>query len=178
MDLDAIRLDHDVDDSDSRIEMPLMTTSMPCPSSACGAEVGVLGTPCASATFTAAEGLCSGPTLLSRHSAGDKPATTLTLRNIPESYDQAMLLELLDSEGFSGQYHHVSLFGSVHKYAFVPFTSIASAVQAHAHFTGFRDWKNAVADNVCAVHWTKPLSARDAKDVINKCKKFQMAHAF
>jgi hypothetical protein len=87
-----------------------------------------------------------------------------------------MFMELLDSEGFSGQYDRVSLFGAVNQYAFVNFTNCATAIKAHLHFAGFREWAMDVSsEEVCEVHWTKPFSPTETKHMISRCKRAEVA---
>jgi hypothetical protein len=87
--------------------------------------------------------------------------TTLMLRNIPNSYSRNMLLELLDKEGFSGDYDLVYVpvdFGRLAGlgYAFVNLTTNDAAERARQTFQGFNRWNN-TSQKVCEVSWSGPL---------------------
>lgn len=86
--------------------------------------------------------------------------TTIMLRNLPLNYTRAMLLDLLDSEGFTGRYDFLYLptnfetslgFG----YAFVNFSSEDDAELARQHFQGFNKWTTA-GEEVCETSWSDP----------------------
>merc|ERR1712159_580188 len=72
--------------------------------------------------------------------------TTVMLRNIPNNYNREMVLELLNSEGFQGDYDFVSLPMDFHRmaglgYAFVNLVNPDAAERVKAHFEGFSGWK-------------------------------------
>jgi hypothetical protein len=92
--------------------------------------------------------------------------TTLMLRNIPNSYSRDMLVELLDTEGFSGHYDLVNVPVDFSRlaglgYSFVNFTSNEAAEKARQTFQGFAGWKNA-SRKVCEVSWSGPLQGLSA----------------
>eukprot|EP00931_Biecheleriopsis_adriatica_P008164 TRINITY_DN10938_c0_g1_i1.p1 TRINITY_DN10938_c0_g1~~TRINITY_DN10938_c0_g1_i1.p1 ORF type:complete len:309 (-),score=63.15 TRINITY_DN10938_c0_g1_i1:238-1164(-) len=84
--------------------------------------------------------------------------TTVMLRNVPADYSRAMLMELLDVEGFTGTYDFLYLpiqfasnkgFG----YAFINFVDSAVTVSFWAHFQGFSRW-GVDTDRVAEVTWS------------------------
>jgi len=92
--------------------------------------------------------------------------TTLMFRNLPNSYNRAALLTMLDSEGFRGQYSFVYLptdfnnfagFG----YAFVGFETHACAELAKRHFQGFTKWK-VPSQKTCDVAWSGEVQGNKA----------------
>merc|ERR1719183_2274407 len=73
------------------------------------------------------------------------PLTTVMLRNLPNRYTRAMLLELLDEEGFAGRYNFVYLPIDFKThcglgYAFVDLHEPEVAEQLRQHFEGFSRW--------------------------------------
>lgn len=87
--------------------------------------------------------------------------TTIMFRNLPFEYTRDMLVELLDEEGFGGQYDFVYLpidfnrcasFG----YAFTNFVSHDIARQARAHFEGFHNW-SVDSTQICESRWNEPV---------------------
>jgi len=92
--------------------------------------------------------------------------TTAMMRNIPNNYTRTMLLELIDSEGFSGQYDLVYLPMDFKNnvglgYSFVNLVDTETAKRFQRHFSGFRDWK-AQSDKVCEVTWSGAIQGIDA----------------
>lgn len=92
--------------------------------------------------------------------------TTLMLRNLPNSYNRAALLTMLDSEGFQGKYSFVYLptdfnnfagFG----YAFVGLETHACAEAAKRHFQGFAKWK-VPSQKTCDVAWSGEVQGNKA----------------
>jgi len=96
---------------------------------------------------------------------GEKPRrqkadarTTLMLRNLPNSYSRAMFLEMLDEEGFAGDYDFVYVpidfsRGCGLGYAFVNLARPADVPRFRAHFDGFSGWKLRTS-KVCQVTWS------------------------
>mmetsp|Transcript_106466 Transcript_106466/g.301086 ORF Transcript_106466/g.301086 Transcript_106466/m.301086 type:complete len:283 (+) Transcript_106466:146-994(+) len=100
----------------------------------------------------------------SRSEASDADAeeearrTTVMLRNLPEAYNRAMLLEMLDAQGFERCYDFVYLpidFGSRSSfgYAFVNLATPEDACRFMSHFQGFSHWA-VPSDKVAAVNWS------------------------
>lgn len=87
--------------------------------------------------------------------------TTVMMRNIPNNYTRAMLLDLIDSEGFKGQYNlvylpidfknHVGL-----GYSFINLLDSEIAKSFQERFSGFQQW-TAQSDKVCEVTWSDAL---------------------
>jgi hypothetical protein len=84
--------------------------------------------------------------------------TTIMMRNIPNNYTRTMLLELIDAEGFKGQYDLVYIpidfnsdagFG----YAFINLLHPEVAEKLRAHFQSFSGWST-TSDKVCDVMWS------------------------
>lgn len=74
-----------------------------------------------------------------------EPRTTVMLRNMPNNYSRDMLLELLDSEGFSGQYDFLYLpidfqTKACLGYAFINLVSAAAAMRFWRTFDGYTKW--------------------------------------
>jgi len=87
-------------------------------------------------------------------------STTVMLRNLPNNYSRAMLLKLLDGEGFGGQYDFVYLpmdFKSHASlgYAFVNLLSSETAARLWEAFEGFNRWV-VPSQKVCSVSWSRP----------------------
>merc|ERR1719265_965260 len=115
-------------------------------------------------TASAAGYGCAGSMDIQVHDNDDR--TTLMLRNLPNSYNRAALLTMLDSEGFRGQYCFVYLptdfnnfagFG----YAFVGFETHACAELAKRHFQGFTKWK-VPSQKTCDVAWSGEVQGNKA----------------
>lgn len=86
--------------------------------------------------------------------------TTVMLRNLPNRYTRAMLLEMLDEEGFAGKYDFVYLpiDFKTHNglgYAFVDLSLPEHAERLRTHFTGFSRWCMQ-SDKICTVSWSHP----------------------
>jgi len=80
------------------------------------------------------------------------------LRNLPNDYTRAMLLDLLHVEGFEGTFDFLYLpidFRSKSGlgYAFINFSTTERAQQFCRHFTGFNRW-TVGSDKVCEVSWS------------------------
>jgi hypothetical protein len=84
--------------------------------------------------------------------------TTVMMRNIPINYTRTMLLQLIDSEGFKGQYDLVYIpidfnSGAGFGYAFVNMIHPEVAEKFRAHFQGYSGW-TAASEKVCEVIWS------------------------
>jgi hypothetical protein len=92
--------------------------------------------------------------------------TSVMMRNIPNNYTRAMLLELINRHGFGLTYDFVYLPIDFAKkvglgYAFINFIDHESAEQFRVCFSGFRGW-TAVSEKVCQVMWSDVIQGRDA----------------
>jgi len=119
---------------------------------------------------------CAGSTDIHVHDTDDR--ATLMFRNLPNSYNRAALLSMLDSEGFRGQYSFVYLptdfnnfagFG----YAFVGFEAHACAEVAKRHFQGFTKWK-VPSQKTCDVAWSGEVQGNKA--YIDKYRNSPVMH--
>jgi len=84
--------------------------------------------------------------------------TTVMLRNIPNNYTRAMLLELLDSQGLIGRYDFVYLPFDFKTeaglgFAFVNLLTPEDAELCKVHLTGFRSWA-IPSGKICEVGWS------------------------
>mmetsp|Transcript_50754 Transcript_50754/g.91128 ORF Transcript_50754/g.91128 Transcript_50754/m.91128 type:complete len:233 (-) Transcript_50754:185-883(-) len=84
--------------------------------------------------------------------------TTVMLRNVPSTYTRAMLMNLLDTEGFAGTYDFLYLpihfsSNSGFGYAFINFVNTEVTVQFWAHFDNFTRW-GIESDKVAEVTWS------------------------
>jgi len=87
-------------------------------------------------------------------------ATTVMLRNLPNNYSRAMLMEMLDTEGFLGQYNFFYLpidfkSGASLGYAFVNLVSSEVVQRFWATFNGFSRWV-LPSHKICEVAWSAP----------------------
>jgi hypothetical protein len=94
------------------------------------------------------------------------PCTTVMLRNLPNNYSRTMLLKLIDSEGFAGQYDFIYLpmdFKSLASlgYAFVNLLTPELATRFFEAFEGFHRWV-VPSQKVCSVNWSHPYQGLDA----------------
>jgi len=92
--------------------------------------------------------------------------TTVMLRNLPNNYSRAMLLDLIDSEGFAKLYDFIYLpidFKSRASlgYAFVNFSSPSVAQKFRSRFHGFSNWI-LPSRKVCIVNWSGPHQGLEA----------------
>jgi hypothetical protein len=92
--------------------------------------------------------------------------TTVMLRNMPNNYTRDMLLDLVNSMGFSGCYDFAYLpvdFKSQAGlgYAFINFISTAEAQRCFECFEGFSEWK-VPSEKVCTVTWGSPYQGLEA----------------
>lgn len=87
--------------------------------------------------------------------------TTVMLRNMPNNYTRAMLLALLDEEGFAGKYDFLYIPFDFSRraglgYAFINLVDAASAQRFWRTFNGFSRWVIPTA-KVSTVSWSDPL---------------------
>lgn len=92
--------------------------------------------------------------------------TTVMLRNLPNNYSRAMLLKLIDTEGFGGQYDFIYLpmdFKSHASlgYAFVNLVDSEEATRFFETFEGFHRWV-VPSQKVCSVNWSHPYQGLEA----------------
>jgi hypothetical protein len=92
--------------------------------------------------------------------------TTVMLRNLPNNYSRAMLLDLIDSEGFAKLYDFIYLpidFKSRASlgYAFVNMTNHEAAKCFRDTFDGFSNWI-LPSRKVCGVNWSGPHQGLEA----------------
>jgi len=97
---------------------------------------------------------------------GQEWRTTVMLRNMPNNYTRDMLLELVNSMGFTGCYDFAYLpvdFKSQAGlgYAFINFVSTAEAQRCFDCFEGFSGWK-VPSEKVCTVTWGSPYQGLEA----------------
>jgi len=138
--------------------------------------------------FQATQQVCGSQSQLAVPWQGEQTAgrTTLMLRNIPNDYTRAMLLELLDCKDLAGKYDFVYLPIDFDRmsglgYAFVNFVSHADAEFAKLQLHGFCQW-SVQSPKICEVRWGEPLQGLDAhieryrsspvmhRDVPDQCK--------
>jgi hypothetical protein len=86
--------------------------------------------------------------------------TTVMLRELPTGFTRAMMIELIESEGFSCRFDFVYVpvdfsTGLGLGYGFVNLVSSADATKFFQHFVGFSKW-NIASDAVCKVTWGEP----------------------
>lgn len=100
----------------------------------------------------------------------DAPApdarTTVMLRNLPNNYTRAMVLAMLNDEGFAGRYNFLYLpidFKSraCLGYAFVNLVDAKSTAAFWATFDGFSKWM-LPSRKVCTVSWSGPHQGLEA----------------
>lgn len=92
--------------------------------------------------------------------------TTVMLRNMPNNYTRDMLLDLVNSMGFTGCYDFAYLpvdFKSQAGlgYAFINFVSTAEAQRCFECFEGFSEWR-VPSEKVCTVTWGSPYQGLEA----------------
>jgi len=93
--------------------------------------------------------------------------TTVMLRNIPNKYNRATLLELLDKEGFAACYDFFYLPMDLKRntnlgYLFLNLVTAEEANRFHDYFNGFCGW-NSVSQKVGEVGWGEPLQGLKAQ---------------
>merc|ERR1712185_366356 len=92
--------------------------------------------------------------------------TSVMMRNLPNNFTRQMLLELLETEGFTGCFDFVYLpidfhSGSGLGYAFLNLATPDAAEAFRAHFTGFNKWRMA-SDKICQVTWSDSIQGLQA----------------
>lgn len=85
--------------------------------------------------------------------------TTVIMQKLPVVFSRAMLVELLDAEGFEGSYDFIYMpigFKSLVAvgYAFINFVSNEEAERFQAKFQGFSQWPVS-SENICEVKWSE-----------------------
>jgi hypothetical protein len=94
-------------------------------------------------------------------------ATTVAMRNVPNDYTRAMLLDLLDKQGFSGLYDFLYLPIDFERqsincgFSIINFVNPGVAQRFRAHFSEFSGW-SVQCDKVCEVTWSEKLQGLDA----------------
>jgi len=86
------------------------------------------------------------------------PQTTVMLRHLPNNYTRDMLLQILDSHGFSGCYDLVYMPTDFSSnvglgYAFINLTSHGEASRFWSQIQGFSNWEVA-SKKVCEIGWS------------------------
>lgn len=99
------------------------------------------------------------PAPAKQHGA-DLSRTTVMLRNMPNNQTRRMLLDLLDREGFQGQFDFLYLPMDFERkaslgYAFINVVSHQVALRLQATFDGFTAW-SVPSRKVCGVGWSQP----------------------
>merc|ERR1719247_3603749 len=98
--------------------------------------------------------------------SGEEWRTTVMLRNMPNNYTRDMLLELVDTMGFTCCYDFAYLpvdFKSQAGlgYAFINFVTSIEAQRCFECFEGFSGWK-VPSEKVCTVTWGSPYQGLEA----------------
>lgn len=93
-------------------------------------------------------------------SSAETRKTTVMMRNMPNNYTRSMVIELIDSEGFSGQYDFVYLPMDFQShaclgYAFVNFVNHQITQRFWRAFDGFSAWRMP-SRKVCSLSWSGP----------------------
>jgi hypothetical protein len=94
------------------------------------------------------------------------PRTTIMMRNIPNNYNRANLLELLNKCGFDKScdliYLPIDFQTEVGLgYAFINLVSETEVTRFKDHFQGFTEWSVA-SQKVCEISWSNPLQGLQA----------------
>jgi len=92
--------------------------------------------------------------------------TSLMMRNLPNCYTRAMLLDLLKAEGFAGSFDFIYLPIDFRRglglgYAFINFVSTSVADSFMQRFSGFTQW-HTPSDKVCEVTCSDTLHGTEA----------------
>jgi len=129
--------------------------------------VGMLETKKCMADRHAAEGaILPRPVKAAAELHSGEARTTVMLRNMPNNYSRKMLVELMDSEGFAGQYDFVYLpidfeTKACLGYAFINMVDSASAMRFWQVFDGFCRW-SIPSRKVSGVSWSGPHQGLEA----------------
>lgn len=104
--------------------------------------------------------------------------TTVMLRNLPREYSRDMLVNLLDSRGFSAKYDFVYMpIDFVRKaslgYAFVNLISANTVSDFWTAFEGFKEW-NMASLKVCKVSWSDPHQGLE--EHVNRYRNSPLLH--
>lgn len=115
----------------------------------------------------------------SQNQQPSKSKTTVMVRNIPNNCTRDMLLELIDSEGFSGQYDFFYLPMDFSRranlgYAFVNLVNPQATSSFWKAFDGFSRWTMPTA-KVCEIGWSGPHQGLAAH--IERYKNSPVMHA-
>lgn len=99
-----------------------------------------------------------GRSVLTLQGRFSQAPTTVMMRNLPYCYTRQMLIDLLDSKGFSGKYDFLYLpfdfeSGCHVGYAHVNMTTSEHAVVFMEVFNGFNDWTPTRDNKICVVSW-------------------------
>lgn len=105
--------------------------------------------------------------------------TTLMLRNLPSSFSQKRLLDVLNATGFSDRYDFVYLpvdfqSGAGLGYAFVNMINPADASLAVAKLSGYSEWGDAACRKVLEVCWSDPHQGLDM--LIDRYRNSRVMH--
>jgi len=92
--------------------------------------------------------------------------TSMMMRNIPNNYTRAKVLDLLDKEGFGGTFDFFYLPIDLKKkfglgYAFINFVDHGIAAAFRQHFDGFSNWV-ATSGKVCQVTFSDRIQGLEA----------------
>jgi len=92
--------------------------------------------------------------------------TTVMLQHLPNSYSRTMLLDMIDSAGFAGQYDFVYLpidflTRACYGYTFINFLEPAQASRFWSTFDGFTQWV-LPSKKTCEAFWSKPFQGLEA----------------
>lgn len=92
--------------------------------------------------------------------------TTVMFRNMPNNYTRKMLLELMDAQGFAGQYDFVYLpvdfdTRACLGYAFINMVDVDAADRFWSIFNGFSSW-SIPSRKVAGVSWSGPHQGMQA----------------
>lgn len=122
-------------------------------------------------------GSFDGPSIAAK-GCPEEGRTTVMMRNVPNDYTRAMVLELLDSSGFAGRYNFLYVptdfsRGAGLGYAFVNLSSAADAQELRSRLEGFRQW-SVPSSKVCTVGWSNPCQGLQAN--IERYKNSPIMH--
>jgi hypothetical protein len=109
----------------------------------------------------------------------EEQRTTVTLRNLPNNYTRAMLLSMLDYEGFAGTYDFLYLpidfvSSGCLGYAFVNLVSASYVPAFWQTFEGYAKWAFP-SRKICSVSWSMPFQGLEAN--VERYKNSPVMHA-